>query len=314
MSEEARRARIIVGSALGTVALLVLVILLTTGGGDSSRPTAAERTPSETKARTKPKKKAPAKKKATTAPAADLGPNPLRGAAAEQAAVPVLVWRVVADPPPGSPRPQLYTPPAAFAAQLAALADQGYRPITLTQLFAAWDTGAAIPRQPVVLTFDEGYPSQGRVVGPALKSRGWPGVLNLVPANAGGDGLPTSRLQEMLAAGWEVGAKGSEESDLTVLDPEAQKAELQRIATEVQGLTKKLPPVFAYPEGRFDAGLQDAVEAAGYKGGLTEESGLAKPEERFALRRIDAQSAGDDPGALLSQIQSYAGSTAAPPA
>ena len=173
----------------------------------------------------------------------------MRGEEARQAVVPVLQWRVVADPPPGSPRPQLYTAPDAFAAQLAALSDQGFRAITLAQLFAAWDTGAAIPRQPVVLTFDDGYPSQGRIVAPALKARGWPGVLNLVPANVGGDGLPLSRLKEMVAAGWEIDAKAGEETDLTVLDPATQVPELQRIADEVEALPARRPSPSRTAEG-----------------------------------------------------------------
>ena len=308
MSEETRRARIIAGSALAGVGLLVLIILFTTGGGDSSRPTAEERIAPTTTKKRPAKKKPAAKKPVTKAPVQDLGPNPMRGEEARQAVVPVLRWRVVAEPPPGSPRPQLYTTPDAFAAQLAALSDQGYRAITLAQLFAAWDTGAAIPRQPVVLTFDDGYPSQGRVVAPALKARGWPGVLNLVPANVGGDGLPLSRLKQMVAAGWEIDAKAGEESDLGVLDPAAQQTELQRIADEVQTVAGKAPVAFAYGES-FDEELQGVVEAAGFKGAETEESGLARPEERYALRRIDAQSAGDDPGALLAQIQSYADSS-----
>ena len=305
MSEETRRARIIAGSALAGVGLLVLIILLTTGGGDSGRPTAEERAATTT-TKKQPARKPAAKKPVTKAPVQDLGPNPMRGAEARQAVVPILRWRVVAEPPPGSPRPQLYTTPDAFAAQLAALGDQGYRAITLAQLFAAWDTGAAIPRQPVVLTFDDGYPSQGRVVVPALKARGWPGVLNLVPANVGGDGLPLSRLKEMVAAGWEIDAKAGEESDLGVLDPAAQQAELQRISDEVETIAGKAPVAFAYGES-FDEELQEVVEAAGFKGAETEESGLARPEERYALRRIDAQGTGDDPGALLAQIQSYAG-------
>lgn len=307
MSDEARRARIIVGVALGSVVLLVVIILFTTGDGGSNRPTVAERQAERPKPKAA-KKKAAAKPKPAARPAtADLGPNPMRGEEARQATVPILVWRVVADPPPGSPRPQLYTPPATFNAQLAALGDQGYRPITLSQLFAAWDTGAAIPRQPVVLTFDDGYPSQGRIVAPALKSRGWPGVLNLVSSNVGGEGLPASRLQEMLAAGWEVNARAPESTDAGGLDPDAQTAALRQAATDVASLTKKVPAAYAYADGAAGTELQAAVEAAGYKGAVAEEPGLAKPDERYALRRIDAQSAGDDPGALLSQIRSYAG-------
>jgi len=304
MSEEARRARIIAGSALGVVVLLVLIILLTTGGSDGARPTAAERTATTKKP---PAKKKAAVKKPVTTPAvtADVGPNPLRGEEARTAQVPILMYHVVAVPPPGRPNQELWTPPETFKAEVQAVADAGFRAITLRQLFDAWDKGTPIPRQPIVFTFDDGYLSHAQAAAPTLKEKGWPGVENLTLENLGGDGLPIHLLKPMIAQdGWEVDSHTLTHADLTTISPDQLQAELVESRAQIKAKLGQPADFFCYPAGQYDDTVVDAVKAAGYEGATTEVPGLAKPDERYTLRRIRVQGT-EDPGALLAQIQSY---------
>jgi peptidoglycan/xylan/chitin deacetylase (PgdA/CDA1 family) len=312
MSEEARRARIIAGSALGAVALLVLIILFTTGGNDSVRPTKAERT-ATTKKPTAKKKAVVKKPVVTPAPVADLGPNPMRGEEAKSAQVPILMYHVIAAPPPGRPNAELWTPPEQFKAQVQAVADAGFRAVTLAQVFDAWDTGAPLPRQPIVFSFDDGYLSHAQVAAPTLKARGWPGVVNLELNNLGGDGLPIHLLKPMIAqGGWEVDSHTLTHPDLTTLPPDQLQSEL--VDSRAQIRTKLGVPAdfFCYPAGKYDDKVIEAVKAAGYKGATTEIPGLAKSDERYTLRRIRVQGT-EDPGALLAQIQGYVDQAATSP-
>jgi hypothetical protein len=50
------------------------------------------------------------------------------------AAVPILMYHVIAPPPPTAPYPRLYVPPAEFAAQMRALAAAGYHAVTPDQV------------------------------------------------------------------------------------------------------------------------------------------------------------------------------------
>jgi peptidoglycan/xylan/chitin deacetylase (PgdA/CDA1 family) len=307
LSEEARRARIIAGSALGAVVLLVLVILLTTGGGDSGRRAQLERSAAATKPKAKPKpKKAPVAAK-PAAFVADLGPNPLRGAEAQQAQVPILMFHVIAAPPANVSDAELWTPPETFKADMQALADSGYRAITMRQLFDAWDKGAAIPRQPVVVSFDDGYLSHAQTAAPILKEHGWPGVVNLTLENLGGDGLPIHLLKPMIATGgWEVDSHTVTHPDLTTLSPDELQSELVDSKAQIKAKLGQPAAFFCYPAGKFNDTVVAAVKAAGYEGATTEVAGLAKSDERYQLRRIRVQGT-EDPGALLAQMQSYAG-------
>ena len=98
-------------------------------------------------------------------------------------AVPVLMYHVLADPPPGAAWPQLYVSPAEFGRQVDWLAEQGYEAVTLTDVWRNWHAGAALPPRPVVITFDDGHGSVRRQALPILSRRGWRAVLNLKLGN-----------------------------------------------------------------------------------------------------------------------------------
>ena len=60
------------------------------------------------------------------------------------AAVPVLMYHVIASPPAGAPFPGLYVAPSQFAEQMHALATAGWHAVTLDQLAANWRDGASV--------------------------------------------------------------------------------------------------------------------------------------------------------------------------
>src|SRR4051794_36542647 len=103
-------------------------------------------------------------------------PPPLRGAAARRTRVPILMYHLIHAAPAAAPYPELWVPPRRFAAQMRALHRGGYTGVTLRDALAAWRGGAPLPRRPVVVSFDDGYASQGAVAFRVLHRLGWPGV------------------------------------------------------------------------------------------------------------------------------------------
>jgi len=89
---------------------------------------------------------------------------------------PVLMYHVIAAPPPGAPFPGLYVAPEEFAAQMQALKSAGWRPVTArsaARLLGA--RRATATGKPIVVTFDNGYHSTvHRGTRPVL-SGGWDG-------------------------------------------------------------------------------------------------------------------------------------------
>jgi peptidoglycan/xylan/chitin deacetylase (PgdA/CDA1 family) len=213
--------------------------------------------------------------------------------------VAILTYHVLAVPGVGVPFPDLYVAPSTFAEQVHLLARAGYHGVTLERVFAAWRGRATLPRRPVVLSFDDGYPPDLTVALPVLRAQGWPGVLNLQVGN-----LVARKVKALLAAGWEVDAHTFTHPDLTHVDP-------ARLWHEVDGSRRSIQrtygiPVdfFCYPAGRYDAAVVAAVRRAGYKAATTTQFGLARPSsDPYTLDRVRV-SGGTAAASLLAELRS----------
>jgi peptidoglycan/xylan/chitin deacetylase (PgdA/CDA1 family) len=223
------------------------------------------------------------------------------------AAVPVLMYHVIAAPPPDAPFPGLYVLPQEFAAQMQALKAAGWHPVTLDQLQANWTRGARLPTgKPIVITFDNGYHSQYVNALPVLKRLGWVADENLqlsgLPASQGG--LSGSEVRGLVDAGWELDTQGISHADLITLDASQLR---YQIATARQTLRRRYGvPVnwFCYPSGHYDDTVVAAVRAAGFSGSTTVIPGWARPSsDPYRLPRLRVL-AGTSPAALLEQIAS----------
>jgi peptidoglycan/xylan/chitin deacetylase (PgdA/CDA1 family) len=238
-----------------------------------------------------------------TSPAPARGPL-IRGAEARRAAVPVLMYHVIKAPPPGTPYPELWVAPERFSAEMAALRSEGYQGVTLLQVLNAWHAGTALPRHPVVVSFDDGYPSQSRSAAPVLRRLGWPGVLNLEVHNLGPEGIGVHAVRALLAAGWEVDSHTVTHPDLTTVGDARLQSEL---VTSRRLLRRRFGPgvatLFCYPSGRYDARVEAAVRAAGYRAATTTQPGWATPAaDRFALPRVRVDGS-DDAAAVLAAVR-----------
>lgn len=253
---------------------------------------------------------AAAARAATTAETTSTAP--VRVAPSRQP-VPILMYHVIGTPRPGAsggrmPMAGLWVTPEDFRAHVKALADAGYEAVTLTTALDAWRGRATLPAKPVVFSFDDGYLSQGQEAAPALKAQGWPGVLYLTTRNLGVEGgLSATRIRMMLRDGWELGSHTLTHPDLTTLGGAALKRE---VASSRALLRKRFGvPVstFCYPSGRYDARVESAVRAAGYRAATTVVSGAARPSgDRLALPRVRVMR-GESAAALLAAVRAAGG-------
>lgn len=202
--------------------------------------------------------------------------------------VPILMYHVVAAPPPRAPFPGLYVQAADFAAQMRWLARHGFHAVTLRQVYDAWRGAGSLPRAPVVLSFDDGYRSDYTNALPVLRALRWPGVLNLELANLKPSwGVRPRMVRAMIAAGWEVDAHTLTHPDLTRVDGVRLRDEVAGSRAAIRREFGAPADFFAYPSGRYDARVVSAVRAAGYLAAATTRYGLADPRGNlFTLARI----------------------------
>ncbi|HEY5317347.1 MAG TPA: polysaccharide deacetylase family protein, partial [Solirubrobacteraceae bacterium] len=228
--------------------------------------------------------------------------------------VPVLMYHVIAAPPPGAPYPGLYVPPAEFAAQMQALKRAGWHAVTLDQLRAYWSRGVPLgPGKPIVLTFDNGYHSQYAEAFPILQKLGWVADENMqltgLPPSQGG--LTDQQIRALVAAGWELDTQGISHAALITLDPSELHDQIAVARRTIQRRFHVPVNWFCYPSGQYNASVIAAVREAGYVGSTTVVPGWAHPtDDPYMLHRLRVLG-GTTPSGLLAQI---AGAQDDPPA
>jgi len=195
-------------------------------------------------------------------------------AAVPRAGVPVLMYHMVDTHTPKGPVGRSLTiEPAAFEAQLAWLHKHAIRTLTMNDLADALQRGE-LPRNAVVLTFDDGYTDNATVVTPLLRKYGDRASF-YVSADFVGDGRHAgwAQLRAMRAAGMEIGCHGTRHFDLTRVGPHTAAYEVSHC---IDALTHFLarPTTYAYPAGRWNAATLALMRAAGMKAALTERPGV----------------------------------------
>jgi peptidoglycan/xylan/chitin deacetylase (PgdA/CDA1 family) len=227
-------------------------------------------------------------------------------AAAYRGPVPILTYHELRAAPAAPRLPtaaSLWVPGSRFAAQMQGLAKAGYRGVTLSQAWAAWHGGPALPAHPVVVSFDDGYASQGTVAAAELGKLGWPGVLNLEATRLSArGGLTVAQVRALLARGWELSSHTFTHPDLTTLGRARLDREVAGSRAALRRLFRVPVNFFCYPYGRASAAVRAAVRRAGYTGATTTQAGVASARtDRWMLTRISVGPR-DSPARLLRRL------------
>ena len=147
-------------------------------------------------------------------------------------------------------------------------------------------------RKGIAVTFDDGYREVMEHALPVLTELKIPATFFLVAGAAGGTDawyrgeeriLDWKEARELVRLGHAVGSHGLTHAPLTELAPRERDRE---ISVSKKALEDRLGiPVtrLAYPQGRFDSAVIDAVQAAGYEEAWATESGDGS---RFQRRRF----------------------------
>ena len=201
---------------------------------------------------------------------------------------PILEYHMVTEPPPLGAEPYVVQP-EEFAAQLDYLAAEGYTTITPQDYARARKGKQELPEKPVILSFDDGYEDNYRVILPMLEERGMKAVFYVVTNDIGLPGYMTwDNLFDMERHGMEIGSHTANHIPLTTLPPEKQREELRlsKLMLEWKGL--KTIYSFSYPTGAYDAGVVAMLAEEDYLTAVTGEAGLNNVETNpYLLHRVN---------------------------
>ncbi|AFY73646.1 putative xylanase/chitin deacetylase [Synechococcus sp. PCC 7502] len=186
--------------------------------------------------------------------------------------------------------------PEELEQHFATIQANGLTPITMDQLVNHLRTGATLPANPILLTFDDNYLGQYEYAFPLLKKYGYPAVWSIHTGFVGkGGNKPKAnwdQIREMYKSGLiTIASHTVNHFNLSRID-EAQVDRELRISKQV--LEKELGiaiKYFTYPEGSYSDRIKDQVKEVGYEAALTmsldprDELPAEKSDDLLAIRR-----------------------------
>ena len=164
--------------------------------------------------------------------------------------------------------------PEAFAAQMSALAEAGFRGVSLREALIYREARNAWPERCVALTFDDGYANFYESAAPALARHGFTGTVFVVSGHVGGRNdwdrppaglglrsmLSWSQIVELSSAGIEIGAHTRRHRDLRRLSMPEARGEIVGSRAEIENRLGRSVESFAYPFGHVSPASLEIVK------------------------------------------------------
>lgn len=194
--------------------------------------------------------------------------------------------------------------PELLRRHLEYLKENGYTAISFNMLADYFDTGAALPAKPVILSFDDGWKNQYEHAFPLLKEfHDTATFFIFTNAVNRGNHLTWAELHEMHDAGISIEAH-------TKTHPYLQKiTDPEELAREIAGSKKILEDElgvkitsFAYPFGQYNETIESEVKNSGFRVARSLRGETVQSEhERYRLKASLATDNFDDFVRIVSQ-------------
>lgn len=232
----------------------------------------------------------------------------------------ILGYHGIADVPLVRDTSRLQVGPATFERHVDLLSRAGFRFMTVSE--AADELGGGRPRPGnAMITFDDGMRNNLTTALPILSRLQIRATVYVVSGfiggyspwaspGSGGEMLGEEDIQALAASGWEIGAHTLSHPNMTSLDYEQCRAEIDGSRQRLETIVGSPVDTFAYPFGLYSAEAVRAVRDAGMRAAVTTGSGVW---DRWELTR--AMVSNGDPYAIvaLKMVDGYAPLLRTPP-
>lgn len=232
--------------------------------------------------------------------AAELWSKTRSVASGYTAQVPILMYHHLSEGEASS----TVIPVKTFASHLQALQAAGYNTISLSQLKSFVENGDKLPKNPVVITFDDGYESNYSLAYPLLKKYNMKATIFVIGSSIGKDTYKDTdypitphfsydQAQEMIASGlveiqchtydmhqWQDYEQGVARETISMLEGESEedyiavfRNDFEIFRKELQTNTESQVFAFSYPKGEYNTLAAVLLNEAGVTVTLTTEPG-----------------------------------------
>lgn len=204
------------------------------------------------------------------------------------ARVPILVYHTIKPYEFASSKKDyaFNVPPRTFEKQMKYLKNKKYNSISMAMLDNFFEKGTSLPKNPVVITFDDGWETQYTRALPILKKYGFAATFYIITGDIGEKNfLNWEQVRNLAGAGMEIGGHTKSHPFLTDVDDDKLTEEVGEGKEIIEKNIGQAINTFAYPYGRYDDRVVSAVSSAGYKIARTTDAGSEQSlAEIFVLR------------------------------
>ncbi|MBC8060628.1 MAG: polysaccharide deacetylase family protein [Clostridiaceae bacterium] len=176
--------------------------------------------------------------------------------------VPVLMYHSIAYEKDNDIR----LPVERFEEHMKYLKDNGYYPITLTDLYEYLMKDTPIPEKSIVLTFDDGYEDNYTAMFPVLKKYGFKATIFVITSNIDKDpkSMTSQQLLEMEKFGVDIESHTVNHEHLKELSKDKQLETLGQSKKDLEKILNKQINFLAYPYGEYNKSALEAAKEVGY--------------------------------------------------
>jgi peptidoglycan/xylan/chitin deacetylase (PgdA/CDA1 family) len=252
-------------------AALAALALAACGGSPKPRPTPPRPTPPR------------------PAPRPTPPPRTDAAAIAARARVPVLCYHQIRAPTgaDGASARTYIVRPSVFAAQMRALDEAGYTTVTGNTLVAHLARGAALPRKPILLTFDDASAGQYTHALPVLRRHHFVATFFVMTVVLGKPGwLTRAQVRALDRAGMTIGAHTWDHRAVTTYTAADWPTEVEASTRDLERLVGHPVRLFAYPYGVYDRAAFAHLRRARFSGAFQLAERLDRRDPLWTIRRI----------------------------
>ncbi len=198
----------------------------------------------------------------------------------------------------------MITPPPVFTAQVQALRDGGYTPVTAAAFIDHLQFGAALPERPALLTFDDGSVTHHSVALPVLGELGFPATFfPMTVVLDKPDWLSSDQLRDLDRAGMTIGAHTWDHQRVDRLTGDQWATQLDQPRAQLAEVLGHPVDLLAYPFGVWSQEALSHVATVGYRAAfqLSDPQDAAQP--LLTIRRTMPPPTWDGP-TLLGHLES----------
>jgi peptidoglycan/xylan/chitin deacetylase (PgdA/CDA1 family) len=180
-----------------------------------------------------------------------------------------------------------------FENQIKMLVDSGYQTILPDQLFAYLNTGAKLPKKPIMLTFDDTDLDQFTVVRPTLKKYGYKAVYFIMTVSIGKKGkfvdyMSSDQIKQLSDEGNVIGSHSYDHKNFKKYSGKDWEEQIDKPTKRLEEITGKKIDYFAYPFGLWNAEGIPELKKRGFKMAFQLSTKRDEKDPLFTIRRIIA--------------------------